>query len=151
MVAAAVIGLAVLIWLALRWQPAGKKRTDPALIMALGLGALGLLLLATGKLPLSLPALGGAAVAFMRYRGLFSLFVGRRPNRSQPPPPGGIVRCDMDADEARAILGLAEQASADEVRAAHRRLIQQLHPDQGGSDYLAAKINRAKDVLLGKP
>ena len=55
----------------------------------------------------------------------------------------------MDEYEARAILGVPADASADAIKAAHRRLIQRLHPDQGGSDYLAARINHAKDVLLG--
>ncbi|HEX9525597.1 MAG TPA: hypothetical protein VF949_21670, partial [Reyranella sp.] len=45
--------------------------------------------------------------------------------------------------------GLAEGASEDDIKAAHRRLIQRMHPDVGGSADLAARINRAKDVLLG--
>lgn len=51
--------------------------------------------------------------------------------------------------EAYAILGLAEDASREDIEAAHRKLIQKLHPDRGGNDYLAAKINQARDVLLG--
>ena len=46
------------------------------------------------------------------------------------------------------MLGLQEGASDDDIRAAHRKLILQTHPDKGGSDYLASKINEAKDVLL---
>jgi hypothetical protein len=52
--------------------------------------------------------------------------------------------------EALAILGLDEGSTEDEVVAAHRSLIQKLHPDRGGNDFLAAKINQAKDILLNK-
>jgi len=69
-------------------------------------------------------------------------------NAQQQPPPRG-PRTDMTREEAMAVLGLAEGATADEIRAAHRRLIQRMHPDVGGTADLAARINRAKDVLLG--
>ena len=57
---------------------------------------------------------------------------------------GGLTR-----SEALAVLGLDESATDEDIIKAHRSLIQKLHPDRGGNDYLAAKINEAKDFLLG--
>jgi hypothetical protein len=62
-----------------------------------------------------------------------------------PPRTGGG---DMTVEEAYEVLGLEPDASEAQVRAAHHRLMMQLHPDHGGTDYLATKINRARDVLL---
>ncbi len=55
---------------------------------------------------------------------------------------------NMTRSEALSALGLDENATRDEIVAAHRRLIQKLHPDRGGSTYLAALLNRAKDTLF---
>jgi hypothetical protein len=60
---------------------------------------------------------------------------------------------DMSSKEAADILGLSSdftrgEINAEKVNDVHRRLIQKLHPDRGGNDYLAAKINQARDVLL---
>ena len=54
----------------------------------------------------------------------------------------------MSRDEAFSVLGLKSGASSEDIKNAHRRLMKEFHPDRGGSDYLAAKINQAKDVLL---
>jgi DnaJ domain len=55
----------------------------------------------------------------------------------------------MTRDEAYAVLGLKNGATPDDIKSAHKRLMKDFHPDKGGSDYLASKINAAKDVLLG--
>lgn len=66
---------------------------------------------------------------------------------SEPPP--AATASSMTRTEALKVLGLGDGASADDIHAAHRRLMMQLHPDHGGTDYLASKINEAKDILLG--
>jgi uncharacterized membrane protein len=65
---------------------------------------------------------------------------------TSPQPTSG----NMTRSEALAVLGLDETINDDIVREAHKRLMLKNHPDQGGSDYLASKINQAKDLLLSK-
>jgi DnaJ-domain-containing protein 1 len=55
----------------------------------------------------------------------------------------------MNRAEALAVLGLPEGAGREDIIASHRKLMQKIHPDRGGNDYLAAKLNQAKDLLLG--
>lgn len=67
------------------------------------------------------------------------------PGAGQGAPAGSGT---MTKQEAYQILGLEEGASAAAIRKAHRSLMQRVHPDRGGSSFLAARINQAKDILL---
>ncbi|MEM7443617.1 MAG: DnaJ domain-containing protein [Pseudomonadota bacterium] len=73
---------------------------------------------------------------------------GEGTSRSSGQRPPRATAGGMSRDEAFAILGLEEGASDEDIRHAHKRLMLKVHPDQGGSDYLATKLNEAKDILL---
>lgn len=80
---------------------------------------------------------------------LLNAYLARRfgsAGNSGPQPP---TTERPDTDEALRILGLAPGASREDILQAHKRLMQKLHPDRGGNDYLAAKVNAARDELLG--
>ncbi len=68
----------------------------------------------------------------------------RDPGRSSSARPTGMSRA-----EAFEVLGLRPQATKADIQQAYLRLMRAAHPDKGGSDWLAARINQARDVLLG--
>lgn len=83
---------------------------------------------------------------------LFEAFLDRAsPGWNASGPAGGSRSGgsrSMSLDEAYLVLGLDRRATRSDVQAAHRNLMKRFHPDQGGSTYLAAKVNEAKDLLL---
>lgn len=83
--------------------------------------------------------------------GLAALYALRRWSAARPrkafAQPGSGPEPEA-VREARALLGVGATASADDIRAAHRRLIAKIHPDAGGTEALAEKINEARSILL---
>ena len=90
--------------------------------------------------------IGGALLVFMgsKQRGEGQAQANRQSG------PGTDLTGQMSEREACDILGVKAGCTEEEIVMAHRRLMQKLHPDRGGNDYLAAKLNEAKQVLLGK-
>ena len=156
-----VVTLLVLLWAAKRSRAKGifnivQQRLSGALAILIGA-----LLLVRGDwgLGLGLGLFGfyllGEALPWP-LSSLAAYFDGGGPGRREhtqsnadtgfgaPPATGG----KMTEQEAYQILGVAPCASMTEIRRAHRSLMKKLHPDQGGTTYLATRINEAKDVLL---
>lgn len=107
--------------------------------MALGAALVGAVMAAKGKPLLGAPLLLGATLFF---------FAKSQPregrNRKVAPQPAS----SQAVIDARKLLGVAPDADAREIRAAHRRLIASVHPDKGGTEALAAQINAARDLLI---
>lgn len=111
---------------------------------AAALIALALILTGRGGVVVGLAAVA-APYLLARWRSGPGGAQGDRPRQAPP----GRSSSGMTREEAYAVLGLAPGAGEAEIRAAHRRLMKACHPDHGGSDALAARVNQAKDVLLG--
>ncbi len=119
-----------------------------AWIAALGGLSLALLLILTGRGGIALGALTlFGPLLYQRWQAARGGRIGGGPG---PGPGGPRTRSGiMSREEAYEVLGLHPGASEKDIRDAHRRLMRGAHPDAGGSDWLAARINQARDILLG--
>ncbi|RBP49709.1 molecular chaperone DnaJ [Arenicella xantha] len=99
----------------------------------------------------ALLALAARVAQFAHYAPVFKKFMGQEDpvNAQHGGSASPASSTSMSRAEAAAILGITIDAKPDAVRQAHKRLMQKLHPDRGGSDPLAKQINQAKDVLMG--
>ncbi len=145
---ALLIGLAaLLITIAIGRLLAAAEPRSLARLLRVG-GALAALLIGAVMTLRGLGVIGGpialAGLGFLAPNLLRLRRGGPGGDRRSPPPP----EPDLTLDEAFAVLGLESGANAEEVKDAHRRLITRVHPDHGGSGWMAAKLNRAKDVIL---
>lgn len=140
-----LMALVAAAWVLLR-AGGGDEARRMFRLKVVGLLAVAIVLFAAKLLPLALMILfaagGVTAIELWKDRAIKSLddlAPGAGTNRS-----GG----KLGVEEAAAVLGVAVDASDEDVKAAHKKLISQLHPDRGGTDYLAAKINDARKVML---
>ena len=121
-----------------------------ATLMALAVGSfllvLGVFLAFTGKVAFAIPSLLASLAAFRKYQQ--SRLPGQ--DRAETGDDYSGAGGQMSRDEAYKVLGLKPGASRDEVRTAYKKFMMKMHPDAEGSEYLAQKINQARDVLLDK-
>lgn len=154
-----LIGLIILgSWFWYRKQPPQARRRSAIRIIILTLTLALLYLTITGRLHW-IGAIVAVLLPFMQkllplaFR-LLPLIGAWKKHRAQTNQSGqrqrhsGSASINLSRAEAFEILGLNEGASRDEIIQAHRKLIQKMHPDRGGSDWLAAKVNAAKAKLL---
>ena len=133
------------------YKNADPEKRNKSLISVLlyGVAAALLILVVTGRIPW-LFAIAGAAAPWInrlltvkRLWGVFGKAGSAHASANVPEDPSSMTK-----SQAYEVLGLKPDASEEEIVDAHRKLIQKNHPDRGGSDFIAAKINQAKDVLL---
>jgi len=99
------------------------------------------------------PWLMGILAALLAVMGRLAQFAAYFPmlkkifGEDQPPTSAAPSEA-MTKQQAAEVLGISMDASPEEIRMAHKKLIQKMHPDRGGSELLAKQINQAKDILL---
>lgn len=133
-----VIGLCLAVFGLYRFFLRASAKEIKALllsIIAIAIGLAALFLALTGKLP--------AAIAILL--ALWPVAISWVKNRKRAAPATDL---NLTEKEAYEVLGLEEGASSADIKEAHIRLMKKVHPDQEGSDWLAQKINAAKDLLL---
>lgn len=151
----AVIGIVLIVWHKIKTSK-GEDRSKMVFWSVLsGVGAFVVLLALTGHLNIITAAIAGLvalAPKAMRLAQYFP-FINRlyqqrnqQQQQAQAPNPG---KKTMSPEEAREVLGVKSGSTKEEIVLAHRRMMQKMHPDRGGSDYMAAQINKAKETLLG--
>jgi len=143
--------LVLVVW-AVGWLATAPTAKVSRVLKTLGLAGLvaaGLWLTVTGRLAGLAAVAAGLAPWIVRGLRLHALWRAVRGHtasgaKSQATKP----TTGMTREEAYQVLGLAEGASPEAIKAAHRRLMQHAHPDHGGSTWIAARLNQARDLLL---
>ena len=151
----AAVAIAYLLWFKIKKAKGEEKKK--LLIWSIAGSAIVVLgfLAVTGRLNFITAAITGAvamlpkAAQLLRYLPIINKVrqqasnSNQQQNRQQAPS-----QTAMNRKQACEVLGVEANASKEEIIMAHKRMMQKVHPDRGGSDYLAAQINQAKDTLL---
>lgn len=161
-----LIAVGIFAWLAWQKFKASAPQDRRKLLLQwllIGLALAAVVLAISGRLhwvgaavALLLPVLGSALKWLGRHLPWLAPLIAKRAQakREETKQQQGSGDTDeafpLTIPEARRILSVGEDASRDEIIGAHRKLIQKLHPDRGGNDYLASRINAAKELLLRK-
>ena len=165
---AAKLFLAVVVLIGVMWFLGWYNRATPQQrnrslrsIFLYAIGIVILVLVLTGRIPWLFAIISAAvpwisrAMTARRAWKFFDNFRKSRGNHQQqssapdgPGGPGSNTSGNIDLAESYKILGLEPGATQQEIIEAHRKLMNKIHPDRGGSDYLASRINQAKEALL---
>ena len=137
----AVLAIILLLAFSTPGAESNRKHIENTLLGALAVAAMVLVLTKAG-----MPWLAVALFLLFTSAKRFGKRGGSNHEPARPPPRPPSDR--MTREEAYRVLGLAPGASREAVVAEYRRLMKRVHPDQGGTNYLAAQLNEAKDTLL---
>jgi hypothetical protein len=143
---AAVLAVIVLLALSVPATERGRKGIENTVLGALAVGAMVLVLTKAG-----MPWL---AIALALFFTSAKRFTGKKRSPDPDAPrarEGGRRGDEMTREEAYKVLGLSPDATREQIVTEYRRLMKRVHPDQGGTTYLASRLNQAKDRLLDDP
>ena len=153
-----VAAIAYVLWFKIK-KARGEERKKLVIWTVAGsaIAVLGFLAI-TGRLNFITAAITGAvamlpkAAQLLRYLPILNKFRQHANNSNQQQNQNNrqaSAQSAMNKKQASDILGIEPNASKEEIIKAHKRMMQKVHPDRGGSDFLAAQINQAKSTLLG--
>jgi predicted lipid-binding transport protein (Tim44 family) len=157
----AIIAIGLIVWN--KFNQADEKERKKLILTTIVWGALGglALLAITGHLSAPEALIGGAIAmltrvpSLLKYLPMLSHFFKKTQSNQASGQGAGqqgkaqTNNSTMSQEEALAIFGLKPGATREDIISAHKRMMQKVHPDRGGSDYLAAQLNKAKKTLLG--
>ena len=152
----AIIAIALILWHKISKASGDERKKLVFWSIAGTILAILAVLAITGRLNVITAVIAGLvallprALQLLKYLPFLSSLYqrGRQGQQSTQSPPSRDNKT-MSTEEAMEILGLKPGCSKEDIILAHRRMMQKVHPDRGGSDYLAAQINQAKETLVG--